>query len=278
MIKNVIVISDLHCGCRLGLCPPEVQLDDGGIYQSSDAQKMVYDFWLYFWNTWVKQVTKGEDYAIVLNGDAIDGNHHNSTTQISHNITDQVRIAQAVLSPILRDKKCKAYYHIRGTEAHVGISGQNEEILAESLGAIPNEQGQYARWELYLKIGGHKKLCHFSHHVGSTSSSAYESTAPFRESVEMLVESGRWGHNPPDAIIRSHRHRAIEIRKPSQNGYNIVLVTPGWQMKTPYVYKLIAGRVGMPEIGGYLLREGDEDGLYSRFKVMKLNRSKEEEL
>ena len=38
------VVSDLHCGSTLGLCPPEgVQLDDGGQYLPSAAQKALWD-------------------------------------------------------------------------------------------------------------------------------------------------------------------------------------------------------------------------------------------
>ena len=147
-IKNIIVISDIHCGCQLGLCPPKVKLDSGGTYHSSKLQKKVWKMWEYFWNEWTPMVTKGEPYIIVNNGDAIDGVHHSSVTQISHNITDQIQIAKDVLTPIINHKNCAGYYHIRGTEAHVGKSGQSEEGLAKALGAIPDEIGNYARWEL----------------------------------------------------------------------------------------------------------------------------------
>ena len=30
-VNNLVVVSDLHCGCRLGLCPEGgAQLDEGG--------------------------------------------------------------------------------------------------------------------------------------------------------------------------------------------------------------------------------------------------------
>ena len=41
--KQVVVVSDIHCGCRLGLCPKEgVALDDGGLYMPSRIQKKVW--------------------------------------------------------------------------------------------------------------------------------------------------------------------------------------------------------------------------------------------
>jgi len=47
-------------------------------------------------------------------------------------------------------------------------------------------------------------------------------------------------------------------------------------LKTPFVYRLATGRSGTPQIGGYLIKHGDEDDIYTRFKVWKIKRSKEE--
>lgn len=101
----------------------------------------------------VPEATHGEPYAVVHNGDAIDGSHHNATTQITQNLTTQADIAYDVLKPVVA--RCDGrYYHIRGTEAHVGKSGREEEALARRLGAVPNKQGQHARYELRIRIGG----------------------------------------------------------------------------------------------------------------------------
>lgn len=125
-INNIIVISDTHCGCQLALMPPKFQLDHGPVVSQSRLQKKIWHMWQYFWNEWVPQATKDQDYIIVHNGDAVDGVHHNSVTQITHNIKDQVNMAREVLLPVINNPKCKGYYHIRGTEAHVGKSGQSE--------------------------------------------------------------------------------------------------------------------------------------------------------
>ncbi|MBE3139013.1 MAG: hypothetical protein IMZ53_00355 [Thermoplasmata archaeon] len=272
--KNIIVISDTHCGCGLGLCPPIVKLDDKGTYHHSPLQAKVWEMWQEFWNEWVPMVTKNESYIVVHNGDAIDGIHHNATTQITHNIERQRGIAVSVLEPIINNKNCAGYYHIRGTEAHVGQSGEHEEELAKTLNAIPDRDGRYARWELWLRLQN-KSLIHFTHHVGTTSSAAYEGTAVYKELVEAYNEAGRWGEEPPDCVVRSHRHRQFEIRIPTDKGYGIVFVTPGWQLKTPFVFRTALGRSGNPQIGGYLLRSGDEDGLYTRFKIWKIGRESE---
>jgi len=272
-IKNIVVISDSHCGCQLGLCPPEVKLDNGGTYQHSSLQKKVWDMWEYFWGNWVPMVTRNEPFILVHNGDVIDGSHHGSVTQITQNITDQIQIAKDILYPIVNDKNCAGYYHIRGTEAHVGKSGQAEEGLAKSLNAIPDEIGNYARWELWMKLNGN--LIHFSHHIGTTSSANYESTAPYKEYIESLTDAARWHNQPPDVIVRSHRHRSIETRIPTANGYGIAVITPAWQLKTPFTFRVALGRSSMPQIGGILIRHGDEDTIFTRSKVWNIERATE---
>jgi len=274
-VRNIIVISDTHCGCQLALMPPEFMLDNGNIVKQSRLQKKMWSMWKHFWDEWVPAVTKGEPYYVIHNGDAIDGVHHNSVTQITHNITDQIGIALSVLRPVVDNPKCVGYFHIRGTEAHVGKSAMSEEGLARALGALPDEKGNHARWEMWLKIYG-DHLIHFTHHVGTTQSASYESTAVWKEMVEAYTESGRWLQEPPDMVVRSHRHRQFEIKTATRKGYGMSIVTPAWQLKTPFVYRLGMGRSSQPQVGGYLIRVGDEDGLYTRFKVWDIERPKTE--
>jgi len=267
-LTNLIVVSDLHCGCRLGLCPPTVILDDGAIYNHTPVQADVWKRWQEFWNDWVPRVTRGEPFAVVLNGDAIDGRHHRAVTHVSQNLADQARIARQVLKPVV--KACEGrYYHIRGTEAHVGPSGENEEQLAESLGAIPDADGRFARWELWIEIG--VGLVHLTHHIGTAGSLAYETTAVHKELEQAFVEAARWGDRHPDVIVRSHRHRNVETRIQSAHGFATACTTAGWQAKTPFVFRIVGGRQTLPQIGGTLVRSGDED-VYTRHCLWTLNR------
>lgn len=275
--KNIIVISDLHCGCQLGLCTQPVLRDGGGYYQPSNLQKKVARIWDEFWNVKVPKWTKNENYIIVINGDTMDGVHHQSKTQITHNLSVQSNIAENIIRPQIDNKKCIGYYQLRGTEAHVGQSGEEEEKLAKKLNAISDENGCYSRWEMWMRMSN-GALIHFSHHIGTTSSSAYESTGVYKEMVEAFNEAGRWHDEPPDVVVRSHRHRQFETRIATSKGYGISLVTPGWQLKTPFTYRLASGRASTPQIGGYLIRAGDEDEVYTRFKVWKLGRTKEVQL
>jgi len=273
--RNIIVISDIHAGCQFGLYPADLKipLDGGGYYTPSKNQKHLWKCWTYFWDEWVPEVTKGEPYVLVLNGDAIDGKHHNTNTQITQNIEDQLIIAEHILKPAVA--KAEKFYFIRGTEIHTGSSGQWEELLAKQLDAVKNKEGKYSRWELWLSMNG--CLVHFSHHVGVTSSTAFESTAVFKELIEAYNHAGRWRKRPPDVVVRSHRHRAIEIRIPTRQTYGISCCSPGWQLKTPFTYRLLSGRASTPQVGGYLIRHGSKDMIYTRFKVWDIEQNREVE-
>ena len=275
-VSNVVVISDTHAGCRLALCPPDgVKVDDGGYYFPEGAQKKLWGHWEEFWNDWVPKVTEGEPFHVVHNGDAVEGIHHRSTTQISHNTYDQRKIGYRVLAPIAEKARASGgnYYHVRGTEAHVGSSACDEEALAEQLQAVPNEQGQYARWDLWMNLGD--SLIQFLHHIGTISSMAYEGTALSKEVTEVMADCARWGTAPPDMICRGHRHRCYKVEYPTSRGRGIAIVGPGWQMKTPFAYKIAGARVSQPQFGGYVIRK-KHGILYTLERVWTIDRSKTE--
>jgi len=274
-VNNIIVVSDTHIGCQFGLCTGDTlkALDGGGEYSPSKLQKIVANWWSDFWNIWVPQVTRGESYAVVVNGDAPDGRHHNSTTQISQNLADQQKMTVSTFAPIV--KRATHFFMVRGTPVHSGESAENEERIAKDLNAIPDKEGHYCRPELWLKIGG--GVAHFLHHIGTAGSAAYESSALMREYSESCVEAGRWGLQAPDVVVRSHRHRHLEIRCPKANGYGTIFTTAGWQLKTPFTWKIAGARLTLPQMGGSLIRWGDEE-LYTRHKTWNIQRDNPEVL
>jgi len=272
-INNLVIVSDLHVGCSYGLCPPGgLSIDGGGLYYPNNHQLEMWQKWREFWDVWIPKVCHKEHFILIVNGDSIDGVHHGTITQITHNLTYQRLGAEEIIKEIVNRDDCEALYFIRGTEAHVGKSGQEEEQLARTLGAIPNQDGQYARWELWFQL--HNALVHVAHHIGGTGASAYESTAIMRELVNAYTEAGRWKQQVPDIIARSHRHRNAEVRVPSAIGYGIAFTTPGWQLKTPLVYRTNM-KLQSPQIGGSVIRAGDED-IYTRHKVWDIKLSEVE--
>lgn len=276
---NLVIVSDLHCGCQTGLCHPDgVSLDEGGYYKPSDIQMKIWSYWRYFWDEWIPSATEGEPFDILVNGDTIDGSHHRSTHQFTHNISTQLKCAHDILGPEVA--KAERYYHVRGTEAHVGSSGQDEENLARMLGATESPEGNYSRYELWKTLshpdGDVDFLIHALHHIGTTSSAAYEATAPQRELINAFSDAARWDDRPPDAVVRSHRHRYVKTEVPSDRGRAISFTTPAWQGKTPFTFRKAGARQQQPQFGGVMLRVSKYGYLDERHWVKRLNRPQPE--
>lgn len=252
-MKTLIAISDLHVGSTVGLCPPGVKLVDGGGYEMNKFQETLWKYWQHFWSTFVPSRAKGsKSVSVVINGDAIDGVHHQTVNILSNSIDIQEQAAVKALETIrqLCPVKIDHLYMVIGTEVHVGPAGQSERRIADKIEAEPDEDGCIAPYQRWIQVDD--VLFQFAHHIGVTSSAAYESSAPMRELVSGLVEAAQWERPLPDVFVRSHRHRFIEVPIPSRNGRIRCVITPGWQLRTPFVERI--DRMRMPHIGGCLFQ------------------------
>jgi len=228
-------------------------LDDGGIYVPSKAQMELSRVWGKFFEIG-KSFKKISKRVLVINGDMVDGAHHFTVALATNNIQSQEAAAIQILSQVTKDYD--RVYVTRGTEAHVQPSAQSDERIARAIGAEPEPNtGNRAAWQWWLDVDG--IVFNVAHHIGTTSSAAYESSAVMREMVAALVEAGQWQQRVPDVFVRSHRHRFIELGIPSVSGKIRAIVTPAWQLRTPFVERI--DRMRMPHIGGInvLIEDGE---------------------
>jgi len=251
-LKTITIISDTHFGSSVGLASGDIALPDGGSYKPSRHQKELSRAFRRFFD-YSAQVSDGADRRVlIINGDIVDGNHHNTVALSTNNIEVQESDAIKLLEPIART--FDLVYVVRGTEAHTQPGAQSDERIARALGAVRDDNGQYSRWQLWLDVDG--VVFNIAHHISTTSSAAYESSAVMREMAAALLEAGQWGQKLPDVLIRSHRHRFIEVGVPSIHGRIQAAVTPGWQLKTPFVERI--DRMRMPHIGGIVCKVEDK--------------------
>lgn len=252
-MKAIITVSDLHVGSSAGLCSPNARQDGGGHYSMNKFQWMLWHNWLDFWDNFIPQEIQGaEKVVIVLNGDLLEGLHHNMVGLWTNNIQTQRTEAVEILYPLtgLGD-----IYVVRGTEAHSGPGSQEDEEIGKQLKAKPNEVDDYSVWQLWLDLDG--VVFQFAHHIGVTSSAAYETSAPMREMIAGMIEAEQWGRRVPDVFVRSHRHRFVHVSIPSVR-YEVkqAVITPGWQLRTPNVERI--DRMRMPHIGGVVFKVEDD--------------------
>lgn len=240
-VPNLICVSCTHTGCGMALAHPDGhRRDEGGMFMPSPFQLKLWVWWESFWTEWVPIVTRGEPWALCHMGDMIDGVHHSSVTQWTHNLKDQRLAAEKIMT--MPRELCPAdYYQLRGTEVHDSKSGQEVEEFARDFNATPDESGNYSRYELWVRLGG-KSLINLMHHIGITGRTHYETSAIMGEMAEGMLEAARWNDEIADVTVRAHRHRNAEMRLMSYKGFVTSCTVPSWQLKTPHAARIAGAR------------------------------------
>jgi hypothetical protein len=239
-IRKVLVLSDMHCGSTVGLLPPGCKTLEGTALQANDVQQWVWDCWVDFHERWLPTVIgPDEPYAVVLNGDLVEGIHHGTKQVMSPDLADQWSIACTALQPVV-DKADKTFI-IVGTETH---THSVEHSLAHHFEAVPSPTKP--AWDrLDLTVNGCR--VRFVHHI-STTSRVY--LAASRLSINlgnMQLESMRAGHPVPTVLCAAHAHRFDEYA----DGRGMAVCGPSWQGLTRFAYKVVSNAV--PSVGGYVL-------------------------
>lgn len=229
------VSSDEHTNSTLGLMPPEgVKLDEGNPVLPNKPQLWMWEKWLDFHeglNQWRRELKAKLVY--VNNGDAADGNHHNTTQIVTGNEESQAYIAQRVFS-VPKGLKPDAIYVVRGTTVHVGEGGASEEALGKWLGAKRDpESDLWSVWHLRLQYHGVE--IDFQHHCSVGGLPWTRAGGVARLAFAHMAERWEAGLKPADIIIRSHKH----VHGDSGFAHKTrAIITPAWQLKTAFAHKV----------------------------------------
>lgn len=251
-MKHIVaVVSDLHCGSTVGLHSDQpTLLDDGAFYHPSPAQLWLWQHWVTYWAR-VKKVAKGHHLHVVLNGDAVDGNHHGTTQIASNHPGIQHTILGNVMDHVWQTVQPHSVVVVRGTEAHVGPSAANEEAFAFGLSqrgfTVPKtSDNRYSHWHFHGQYGQH--LLDFTHH-GRLGQRLWTKSNPSNGlAFEIWAEHAMQGKPHPRLAIRSHFHRHAD----TFDAYPTRLIqTPAWQLATAFVHRIAPDT--MADIGGLII-------------------------
>ena len=219
--KRMVVISDLHCGHRVGLTPPKWQQNDDNKY--AKVQKSV-------WKFFTEQLEKIKPIDIVvINGDAIDGQGKKSggTEHITTDRNEQVDMANECIQQIGAPKIYMTY----GTGYHTGNEEDFESILATQISS---------RIKSHLQLDVNGLIFDFKHKVGSSTVPYSRATAIGKEQIWNLVWAESKGMPISDVIVRSHVHY-YDLSK--RNGKTMV-TTPALQgYGSKYGSRLCSGTI-----------------------------------
>jgi hypothetical protein len=191
-MKRVLIMSDLHCGHRVGLTPPDYWYPSGVRGKWRKVQMAC-------WNWYSKAIKdEGPFDVVVMNGDAIDGRGERSggAELITTDRFEQVAMAVECIR-LAQSKKTRTVL-TRGTPYHVGQLEDFEDTIAREVGAV--------------KIGHHEWIevegvtFDVKHKVGSSTVPYSRSTAIKKENVWNAFWAERDESPRGDVFIRSHVH------------------------------------------------------------------------
>lgn len=231
----VVLFGDTHFGGMTALCPPKVELDDGGLYTASPVQQDLWAFWQNFWEFVWKTAGKRGVIAVHL-GDVIDG-LVKQTTQSLSNLVDQEEAAVEVLQPV-RDR-AQQFHIVRGTDAHVGAQAQSERRIAKRL------EADSCPYHLTLWLGDIE--LDLAHH-GRVGGRPWTSSAA-NVVAEIVVEYSKLRRPPPRYVVRAHTHFIDDSGE--RHPFVRAFTTPAWQCQTSYAYRVAPNRVA--DIGGVMI-------------------------
>lgn len=216
----VALFADTHIGSNTAIAPAVFRNDDNQLIHASPLQIWLLDNWNTVWaEVWER--AKNRPVIAVVNGDLIDGNHHEST-QLMPNIADQEQAAFEILEPIRH--KANRFYVVRGTSAHGGEASHNEKTLSTRLGA------DSCSWELLIDINN--ELYNIAHHVGARVQTAVE---------ECIRSSIKLGERIPNWVFRAHKHVVDDTGTKYSFCRGVTL--PAWQLRTGFGFKVSSHRV-----------------------------------
>lgn len=227
-IRLVFVLSDIHGGSNMALCPHDYVTVEGNPVSLNKWQEWLWTCWIRA-NAWMERIADGAPYALVLNGDLTEGVHHRTTQIMSSDTADHVGIALKVLQPVA--EKAAKVYVVKGTECH---THSMETSIGEVLQAEVNEEtGKRAFDRLTLDACGVR--CVFRHHIGTSVRMALEATQLSVSLVEETAEAVKNGEEPPRIVCAAHRHKFGYF----VNGRTMCVVSAPWQGLTRHGHKVV---------------------------------------
>jgi len=201
--KRVVFGSDMHCGHRVGLTPPDFMTFGGTSTKNSRKYFKIREA---LWEEYSRMIDKLKPIDIVVhNGDAVDGKGHRSggTEIIMPEMKDQIDAA----TTCLQYTKARKFILTRGTAYHVSPGGEDcEDFIAEALKKDADR----------VKIGDHEFInvngCIFDikHHLGNTSVSYGKGTPIGKDQLHNDLWAIRKLQPNADVIVRSHVHNFFQ--------------------------------------------------------------------
>jgi hypothetical protein len=235
----IVTISDMHSGSSVALFPNHfIQFKDNN-HTPTSKQLAMYEHWVRCAEA-VGKARKDKRLVIVHNGDAIEGDHHDSPQNISRDPRDHVAVHIELMNgfkKMVDYRRGDKLYYMSGTETH---TGDFEDDCAAQLGAEQTPEGLYVYDILELSING--RLLWWVHHGPTAGKGANKGNSLRNFLRNIFFDCVTENTNPPDVVITGHTHRPFYVPYSQEYGNTWWvmhgIINPSWQMKTRYAYKI----------------------------------------
>lgn len=222
--KRICIVSDFHCGHRVGLTPPKWH----DMFPKEKYAVMEKKLWK--WYSEKIKTIKPIDLLFV-NGDCIEGKAPRSgSTEL---ITADRNIQCEMAKECILETGAKEIIMIYGTPYHTGYSEDWEDQIAKSVGA--KQIGS----QLWVDVNG--LVFDLKHFVSKTSVPYTKGTPLLKEKIWNMIWSEFEEQPKADVIIRSHVHSFDYV------GFSdkwLAITTPALQgMGTKYGARQCSGHV-----------------------------------
>lgn len=248
MATNIIAVADLHINSTVAICPKTINLDDGGTYHASRAQRWLLDGWTAFWQE--VNSLDGRN-VLVLGGDLAELDTQRRSVQlITANKSTIHTMAMDVLEPALA--VADAVVVIRGTLAHVGKGAWIEEQVAGDIDdglIIRQDESAASHYHLRRTVDGVR--LDIAHHTtaGGAPWSKRNSPGNMASKIAWLYKI-EMDAQAPHIVIRAHNHQAM--MSPLDPRLPRVIMLPAWTLATEYSYR-IGLENAISSIGGAII-------------------------
>lgn len=220
--------------------PPGYTTLEGQEIKLSAVQQFLWAAWLDML-AWVEREAAGANYAVVMCGDAVEGDHHGTKQIWSKDVADQINAAEMALRPLRA--RATNFFFVQGTECHVN---NGEITLGKIMRADNNpDTGLPGFNRLHLTVHGCR--CAFRHHIGTSIREWTGATQMASVLAEEVLQAVKNGEQPPQVVCAAHRHKFGSYT----NGKGTVVISPPWQMLTRHGFKVVPEARTQP--GAYLL-------------------------
>jgi hypothetical protein len=234
-ITKLLILSDLHIGSALSPIPQPFITMNGNEVVANPVQRWLNQCWEDMLQ-WVDEQVGTDPFAIVFNGDVIDGLHHGTKEVFSPEIDDQIEAATMFLAPLAM-RAAKRFF-VLGTECHT--NSHEHRIAFELNGERNPETNRCSFSRLTLNMGHHTIIC--KHHIGTSMRMWTEASALASNLAEERLQAAVNNHPLPDVLVCSHRHKFGHW----QDSYGHCIVTPPWQCATRFAHKVVPNPIVRP--------------------------------